>query len=166
MENERLRILTMLREGRLTPEQADELLQALEACRPPEPPAAPERPSVPERPPGPGRGFLPDLGATVAQTVAKALSGQRGRANYGRLKLTSGRLARMPDASEYDNYGHLVLAADITPDLLRQKIARFTNYGYVDGPEQLLEVLLDVCEENYGAFGGPDEAEPESAPAP
>lgn len=160
MENERLRILTMLQERQLTPEQADELLQALEAPRPPELPAAPERPC------GAGRGFLPDLGATVAQTVAKALSGQRGRANYGRLKLTSGRLARMPDASEYDNYGHLVLAADITPDLLRQKIARFTNYGYVDGPEQLLEVLLDVCEQNYGAFAGPDEAEPESAPAP
>lgn len=151
MQNERMRILTMLHEGRLTPEQADQLLQALGAGEQTQQAQTAARP----------RSAASCSGAAIGDMVDSALSaafGPSGRANYAPYKLTERRLSRWPDGVTYSNFAVLTISPDVPEELLRRKIARFVNFGQVVAPQPLLDALEDVCDENFGSFEEPEEA--------
>ena len=179
MEAERRKILEMLQQGQLTVEQAEGLLEALEQSREAESPTPPE----PEVRPAPRtvdwRDFKTDLKVTLAQqikgNIAQALKdipGMRGiqasaGANFNTATFTRVFLERLSDGASYTNFGVLRVAEDIPEDLLRAKIADFTNFGTVHGPRRLLQILQDRCSSNLGGFAEDAESgEPTPAPSP
>jgi hypothetical protein len=157
VQSERMRILTMLHEGRLTPEQAEHLLQAL---------AAGEQ-TQPAQTPPPGRRARPLPGAAVGnigdmvEGALDAAFSPSAKANYGTYKLTERRLSRWPDGVTYSNFAVLRVSPDVPEELLKRKIARFVNFGRVVAPHPLLDALEDVCDQSFGSFETPEEeAEP------
>ena len=158
MQAERARILEMLRDGRVSVEQAEQLLEALGKAQEHEQQVTDAGPA---RPPQSGQGGpalaggLAQLGKTIAGQVAAAFGGGRGgRWNFGTTCLTKDGLARMEDGSSYTNLGKLTIAEDVTEDLLDRKIASFTNLGEVTGPPKLFGILEARCRANFGEFGG------------
>jgi len=154
VQTERMRILTMVHEGRLTPEQADQLLQALgggEHTQPAGDPAA--RKSA-----RPLAGVaIGDIGEMVGSALS-AFSSLSAKSNFAPYKLTERRLSRWPDGIQYSNFAVLTVSPDVPEELLRRKITRFVNFGQVIAPQHLLDALEDVCDENFGAFEEPEEA--------
>lgn len=154
MQSERMRILTMLHEGRLTPEQAEQLLQALGAGEQTQPASA----APPRRSPCPFPGAAGgDIGDRVESAISAAF-GPSAKANYGPFKLTERRLSRWPDGLTYTNFAVLTVAPDVPEELLRRKVAHFVNFGQVIAPQPLLDALEDVCDVNFGSFETPEEA--------
>jgi hypothetical protein len=194
MDEERLRVLKMLEEGRINAEQAAGLLTALEGARTAEPVGSQEKTetvaeagsprnadwselahtvaervaTAVERAQAEGRDWATlgrDLSARVQNAISEAFAG-RGldvdteepkKSNYTTAKLTRNRLSRMADGISYTNYGTLRVADDVPEELLAQKISSYTNYGRTVAPANLLGVLEDRCEDNYGAFLEPEE---------
>lgn len=185
MSAERLKILEMLQQGKITAGQANALLEALEPTRAEAPreqvPPPPEAPSPPP-PPGPEPFRLPiplmdwaQVGRQIAEQVKSQLASAFGamgggmgktRSNFSRARLTRNYLAGMENASTYANYGTLFIAEDVPQELLSAKIARFHNYGRVVGPAALLKVLEARTEANFGAFEEAKGAEPASPREP
>jgi len=192
MDEERMRVLKMLEEGRIKAEEAANLLAALEGTKTAEPAASQERPSaaaegeaprgadwaefartvaarvtgVVKRARAEGEGwdrFGHELAANVESAISEALRGrglggeQPQKSNYTTGRLTRNRLSRMADGTSYTNYGTLRVAEDVPEDLLAQKISSYTNYGRTVAPGNLLAILEDRCEENYGKFLEPEE---------
>jgi hypothetical protein len=65
----------------------------------------------------------------------------------------------MADGTKFSNLGRLTIAADVPPELVKQKIARYENLGKTYGPASLIGVLQALCPENMGRFapdGTPD----------
>ncbi|UCC68580.1 MAG: hypothetical protein JSV79_01180 [Armatimonadota bacterium] len=160
MEEERKRILEMLQQGQVTVDQAAELLNALEASRPPDREGQ-RAGAQAERPAGGAPRGLAELGRSIADSVGRAFGGGAGRTNFSTAHLTQAGLSRMQDGTSYTNFGHLVIADDVPADLLGQKIGSITNFGSVTGPEDLLAVLEARCDENFGSFGRAEEEEEE-----
>lgn len=174
MESERMRILKMLQEGRVTPEQANDLLTALEqGAEMPREAGAPRPPCSP-RPPGPsgpasvaswirdGARFGRDIAARVVEGLPQSLGNladPKTRSNFGKMRLTRKQLSRMADGGKYSNFGHLTVADDVPEDLLEVKIGEYVNFGLTTGPQRLLDILEDACTANFGAFRTPGEAE-------
>jgi hypothetical protein len=157
MEDERKRVLEMLRNGQVTVDQAAELLQALEQSRGAE---APPSQAGTQGGPAAGPGGLAQLGRSIAQSVGRAFGGG-GRTNFSTARLTDSALSRMQDGTSYTNFGHLVIADDIPEELLKQKIGSITNFGWVSGPDNLVSVLEERCDTNFGRFGGAEGEEDE-----
>jgi hypothetical protein len=154
MQSERMRILTMLHEGRLTPEQAEQLLQALAAGEHTQPAPPRQRTGA-----GPGAA-VGNLGEMIEGALDAAFS-PLAKANYAPVKLTERRLSRWPDGVTYSNFAVLRVNPDVPEDLLRRKIGRLVNFGQVIAPQPLLDALEDLCDENFGSFDTPEEeAEP------
>ena len=167
MQAERARILEMLRDGRVSVEQAEQLLEALGKAQEREQQvtdAGPARPPL-GREGGPAlAGGLAQLGKTIASQVASAFGGGRGgRSNFGDTCLTKDGLARMEDDSSYTNFGDLTIADDVPEDLLAGKISSMTNFGSVTGPENLLRLLEGRCDANFGSFRTAAEADEDAA---
>jgi len=161
MQAERAKILEMLRDGRVSVEQADQLLEALEETHVREQEVADTGPArTPQaRQGGPAlAGGLAQLGRTIAGQVASAFGGGRGgRANFSTTRLTRDMLARMEDGTSYANFGHLTIADDVPENLLASKISSMTNFGSVTGPENLVRLLEGRCDTNFGSFGADEE---------
>jgi hypothetical protein len=162
MEAERLRVLGMLQQGRITAEQADRLLEALEqSARPPATPArSPGAESRSRSGWGP-LGWATVVTGEVPRRVAGALGRAGGRANFGSGRLTRNFLSRLHGGSSYTNYGRVTIADDVPEELLDQKIAEYRNFGVTVGPPRLLRLLEDRCVVNFGHF-----TESEEIPAP
>jgi len=168
MQAERARILEMLRDGRVSVEQAEQLLDALGKAQLHEQQVTDAGPA---RPPyfaqgGPAlAGGLAQLGKTIANQVASAFGGRRdGRSNFSTTCLTKDGLARMEDGTAYTNFGHLTIADDVPEDLLASKISSMTNFGSVTGPENLVRLLEGRCDTNFGSFRTAAEDDGEAAP--
>jgi hypothetical protein len=183
MEAERKQILEMLREGKVTVEQAAGLLEALEASRPAAAPADSGQEAADE---DHGARYS-RLGRAIAERMQRHFAHGFGvtgaadhdepqRANYSTAKLSRHTLDRMQDGTAYTNYGHLVVAGDAPEELLDRKIGDFTNFGHVEGPGGLISLLEQKCEANFGGFteregqptsrGAAEEAPAESTPQP
>jgi len=166
MQAERARILEMLRDGRVSVEQAEQLLDALGKAQQQQETAD----AGPAQPPhasqgGPAlAGGLAQLGKTIASQVASAFGGrQGGRSNFSTTCLTKDGLARMEDGTAYTNFGHLTIADDVPEDLLASKISSVTNFGSVTGPENLVRLLEGRCDTNFGSFRTRAEADEDAA---
>lgn len=162
MQAERGRILEMLRDGRVSVEQAEQLLDALGKAQQHEQQITD---AVPAQPPDGWEGGqalaggLSQLGKTIASQVASAFGGRRGgSSNFSTACLTKDRLTRMEEGTSYTNFGHLTIADDVPEDLLAGKISSMTNFGTVKGPENLVRLLEGRCDTNFGLFG-PDQEE-------
>ena len=167
MQAERAKILEMLRDGRVSVEQAEQLLDALGKSQEREQETASAGPTPPHHFPHGAPAFaggLAQLGRTIAGQVASAFGGgQGGRSNFSTTRLTADSLARMESDSSYTNFGHLTIADDVPEDLLAEKIASMTNFGSVTGPEELVSLLESRCDTNFGSFRSAAEAEEEAS---
>ena len=170
MEAERMRVLEMLQQGHITAEQANALLSALEQSqeKAAEPDAARPRPLATVD--------LAQIGPRIAEAITRHVQAAfspalphgpagRERANYSSMKWTAERLSRMGEGTRFTNYGHLTIGEDVPEELLSRTIAAFANYGRVIGPENLIGLLEDRCDENYGVFLTPAEAAAEKRQA-
>ena len=165
MEDERRRILEMLQNGKVTVEQAVELLQALDESRQADAAAAQ---AGTQGGPAAGPGGLAQLGRSIADSVGRAFGGVGGRANFSTARLTEAALSRMQDGTSYTNFGQLAVPEDVPAELLAQKIGSITNFGLVTAPEHLIAVLEERCEANFGSFergGGEDQEQKEESSA-
>ena len=72
--------------------------------------------------------------------------------NLGKTVLTREQLEHMADGTKFSNLGKLTVAANVPPELLAQKIARYENLGKTTGPAALLAVLRARCPVNLGKF--------------
>ena len=167
MQAERARILEMLRDGRVSVEQAEQLLDALGKAQQHQQETAYAGPAQPPHASqgGPAlAGGLAQLGKTIANQVASAFGGRRdGRSNFSTTCLTKDGLARMEDGTAYTNFGHLTIADDVPEDLLASKISSMTNFGSVTGPENLVRLLEGRCDTNFGSFRTAAEDDGEAA---
>lgn len=123
MSDERLRVLRMLREGRISVEEADALLEALGEPGPPRPDAGPPRPDEEGGPGGAGREgeasarlrapwpVGPDLGERIGETVREAL--RRARPGLSAARATWEALRALREELRREGIG----AADLVRDL-------------------------------------------------
>jgi DNA-binding transcriptional MerR regulator len=166
MEDDRKRILAMLKAGTVSVEEAESLLDALGSGKEEEVRAGQAlstaesmeetREELEEK-----REELEELAEKVAEMSEKLAEGAPGSdedlkegsfSNRGQFTLTRGLLSGMKDNSNVDNMGALKIAEDVPEELLLQKIGRFKNMGRVTGPGKLLGVLQRVCSSNMGLF--------------
>lgn len=163
MKAERMRILEMLEQQKITAAQANELLSALETSAPGDRRSADETPHTPQPLRLSGGAGWAAFGQSVAQQVRNALAGLPGHApgeqgpqreNFGAATVTNDVLSRMEDGTSYTNFGELTIADDVEQDLLDRKIGKVTNFGEVTGPAELLSMLEARCETNFGEFAG------------
>jgi len=185
MQAERMRILEMLQQGKITAEQASRLLEALEQSYqgeaqagpgvPPADTAAPRpegrRASLPGAVPFAGTDwarFGRNLAASITGRVSGALSGlgrigaPDSKENFSKARFTRSFLSRLPDGTTYTNFGHVTILDDVPEDLLTAKIAQYHNFGRTEGPQHLIDLLQDRCPANFGVFSEPGDQSAES----
>ncbi len=176
MDAERMRILEMLQQGRITAEQANRLLQAVEASHRTEPPTGQGSGQEPAAASAADwRGFGRELSERISGRVREALSkrivgrtltdlrvgGKGEMQNFTRVRITRSYLSRLEDGTVFHNFGEAVIADDVPEDLLHRKIGAYHNFGRTVGPAPLLRLLEDRGS-NFGSFEQPgEEAEEE-----
>jgi len=143
MEEERKRILEMLQKGKVTLEEAESLLDALQASHQGE-----QRPEAESAQPA-GTDLA---GLSERMQALDEEDDRRIRSNLGELMLTQEYLSRMADDSTFKNLGKLTIGPDVTEELLARKIAKYDNLGITYGPFNLLSVLQGRCGSNLGKF--------------
>jgi hypothetical protein len=72
--------------------------------------------------------------------------------SIGHNRFTAGYLSRLEDRSVYVNIGAVEIAADVTEELLAQKIGTYVNIGVTMGKKPLLERLKSISVTNVGTF--------------
>jgi hypothetical protein len=72
--------------------------------------------------------------------------------SIGEGRLSSDYLSRLQDGTTYINIGETTVSADVSEDLLSQKIASYHNVGETVGPSNLLSLLKARCPTNLGEF--------------
>lgn len=82
--------------------------------------------------------------------------GSRPRALLNDTELTAGYFELIEPDTSLLVFGDLTLAADVTPDLLRQKVTDIILFGDLTAPAALLPVVQALAVEQYGTITSAD----------
>jgi hypothetical protein len=106
--------------------------------------------------------LMSKVSAKVTKNLGTIVPYKKGWRLYsGHTKINAAMLEALDEPLEFLQTGHLEFEDDVTPELVKDKIKAFHNYGHVQATEATYGVLMAKCLENYGMVSKGKEDEDE-----
>jgi hypothetical protein len=95
--------------------------------------------------------LMSKVSAKVTKNLGTIVPYRKGWRLYsGHTTINAAMLEALDEPLEFLQTGHLEFDEDVTPELVKENIKAFHNYGHVQATEQTYGVLMAKCLENYG----------------
>ncbi len=72
--------------------------------------------------------------------------------NMGARRLTAMNLRHLEGGSVFLNLGHVEITADVTVEMIQEKISDYHNIGHTEGPEEVIAYLQSRASTDLGDF--------------
>ncbi len=95
--------------------------------------------------------LMSKISAKIVKNIGTVVPYKKGWRIYsGHTEIDSSMLEALDEPLEFIQTGHLGIQKDVKPELIKEKIKAFHNYGHVQATEETYGVLMAKCMENYG----------------
>lgn len=102
--------------------------------------------------------LMSKISAKVTKNLGTIVPYRKGWRLYsGHTMINKAMLEALEEPLEFIQTGHLEFHEDVTPELVKEKIKAFHNYGHVQATEAIYGVLTSRCLENYGHISNGDD---------
>ena len=102
--------------------------------------------------------LMSKVSAKVTKNLGTIVPYKKGWRLYsGHTIIDKAMLEALDEPLEFIQTGHLEFEDDVTPELVKDKVKAFHNYGHVQANEAIFGVITAKCLENYGHISKGDE---------
>jgi len=95
--------------------------------------------------------LMSKVSAKVTKNLGTIVPYKKGWRLYsGHTVIEKAMLEALDEPLEFIQTGHLEFTNDVTPELVKEKVKAFHNYGHVQATEATYGAVMAKCLENYG----------------